>query len=87
MPSSPMKICDSSPCDDSEEICDSSPCDDSEDIYGGFCGCQNQLAHVDWNGNPREDLPDSCKRTMGILITFGSDDINPDVPAAEVSGE
>lgn len=41
------------------------------DIYGSspeptMCDCQNQLGHFDWNGVPRENLPDLCMRTMGI---------------------
>jgi hypothetical protein len=31
-----------------------------------MCDCQNQLGHWDWNGVPHEDLPELCKRTMGI---------------------
>jgi hypothetical protein len=31
------------------------------------CDCQNQLAHYDWNGVPLEDLPELCKRSMGII--------------------
>ena len=30
-----------------------------------MCDCQSQLKHYDWNGVPRKDLPDLCKRTMG----------------------
>lgn len=46
-------------------------CDDSNDIYSSspeptHCDCQNQLGHWDWNGTIREDLPELCKKTMGI---------------------
>jgi len=33
-----------------------------------MCDCQSQLKHHDWDGVPREDLPDLCKRTMGIPV-------------------
>jgi hypothetical protein len=32
------------------------------------CDCQNQLGHYDWNGNTRENLPELCKKTMGIWV-------------------
>jgi hypothetical protein len=33
-----------------------------------MCDCQSQLKHYDTNGDPREDLPDWCKRSMGIPV-------------------
>ena len=33
-----------------------------------MCNCQNQLGHWDWNGVPHKDLPELCKRSMGINI-------------------
>lgn len=44
------------------------------------CDCQSQLKHYDWNGVPRKDLPDLCKRTMGT----GN---NEDAPVTESSSE
>jgi hypothetical protein len=33
-----------------------------------MCDCQNQLGHWDWSGVPHENLPELCKRSMGINI-------------------
>jgi hypothetical protein len=55
--SSPMRICLSSPWNRSKYR-------QSE----ALCDCANQLAHVDWNGVPHKNLPDLCKRSMGIAI-------------------
>ena len=42
-----------------------------------MCDCQSQLKHYDINGNPREDLRDPCKRSMGILlISKGNRELN-----------
>ena len=30
------------------------------------CDCQNQLGHYDWNGDLHKDLPDLCKKTIGL---------------------
>jgi len=36
------------------------------------CDCQNQRAHWDWNGVVHADLPELCRRTMGIGPVSGS---------------
>jgi hypothetical protein len=33
-----------------------------------MCDCQSQLKHYDMNGDPRNDLRDACKRSMGIPV-------------------
>ena len=58
--SSPINIYDSSQCNDSEDIHTSS-------TESSMCNCQNQLAHFNWNGIPREDLSELCKQTLGIV--------------------
>ena len=40
----------------------------SFDTQPQWCDCENQLAHWNWNGVPHENLPELCKRTMGIDI-------------------
>lgn len=55
----------------SANVRDSSPLDDSGDESGisqepTICDCQNQLAHYDWNGVPLKNLPELCRRTMGL---------------------
>ena len=62
MLSSPIKIYDLDHWDDLEDIYDSPP---EPTLYE----CQNQHGHFDWSGNLRSDLPDSCKQTLGILIS------------------
>jgi hypothetical protein len=33
-----------------------------------MCDCENQLGHWNWIGVPHKDLPELCKRSMGIDI-------------------
>lgn len=46
---------------------DASPSKSLElELESTICGCQNQLAHWDWNGIPHKDLPKLCKQSLGI---------------------
>ena len=64
MSSSPMKICNFSPCDNPKDVYSSSP-------EPTMCDCQNQLVHFGWDGIPHENLPDLCKQTMGMRTEVG----------------
>lgn len=44
-----------------------------------MCDCQNQLGHWDWSGVPRKNLPELCKRSMGINID--------NAPTSQIKGE
>lgn len=63
----------------STNSCDTSLCTDSRDESSPVCDCQNQLAHWNWNGVPHEDLPELCKRSMGIPLN--------DVPISQENSE
>jgi hypothetical protein len=58
MSSSPIKLCNSTYSSDFEDV-HTSP-------EPEMCDCQNQLGHFDWSGNPHENLPELCRRTLGI---------------------
>ena len=51
-----------------------------EDMYGdepAICDCHNQLGHYDWSGNQLENLPELCRRTLGIGVRAEHTSISP----------
>jgi len=52
-----------------------------------MCDCQNQLGHYDWSGAPLDDLPELCRKTMGLAPQNDKDEANTSVTESDPEWE